>query len=59
MKRPSELGQAVIACILFWVAVAVFILLVASCGGTFVLRSDGSVSYTTPEILKPKIEVAK
>ena len=59
MKRPSELGQAVIACILFWVAVAVFILLVTSCGGTFVLRPDGSVSYTTPEILKPRINSGK
>jgi len=27
----------------------------ASCGGTFILRPDGSLAYTTPEILKPVI----
>lgn len=36
------------------------ILLATSCGGTFVLRPDGSLSYTTPEILKaPIVEGAK
>lgn len=30
-------------------------LAIASCGGTFVLRPDGSLSYTTPEILKAPI----
>ena len=28
---------------------------VTGCGGTFVLRPDGSLSYTTPEILKATI----
>jgi hypothetical protein len=27
----------------------------SSCGGTFTLRPDGSLAYTTPEILKPVI----
>jgi hypothetical protein len=32
----------------------------SGCGGTFALRPDGSLSYTTPEILKaPIIESAK
>ena len=26
-------------------------LALASCGGTFTLRPDGSLSYTTPEIM--------
>jgi hypothetical protein len=35
-------------------------LLLASCGGTFTLRPDGSIAYTTPEILKaPIVEPAK
>jgi hypothetical protein len=35
-------------------------LILASCGGTFVLRPDGSIAYTTPEILKaPIVESAK
>jgi hypothetical protein len=35
-------------------------LLLASCGGTFVLRPDGSLAYTTPEILKaPIVEPVK
>jgi hypothetical protein len=35
-------------------------LILASCGGTFVLRPDGSIAYTTPEILKaPIVEPAK
>ena len=34
--------------------------LLTSCGGTFTLRPDGSLSYTTKEILKaPIVEVAK
>ena len=27
--------------------------LLAGCGGTFVLKPDGSLSYTTPELIKP------
>jgi hypothetical protein len=27
----------------------------SSCGGTFALRTDGTVTYTTPEILKAPI----
>ena len=35
-------------------------LILASCGGTFTLRPDGSLAYTTPEILKaPIIESVK
>jgi hypothetical protein len=35
-------------------------LILANCGGTFVLRPDGSIAYTTPEILKaPIVESAK
>jgi len=35
-------------------------LLLASCGGTLTLRPDGSIAYTTPEILKaPIIESVK
>jgi hypothetical protein len=35
-------------------------LLLASCGGTFALRPDGTVTYTTPEILKaPIVEPSK
>jgi hypothetical protein len=30
-------------------------LALTSCGGTFTLRPDGSLAYTTPEILKPVI----
>jgi len=30
-------------------------LAVSGCGGTFTLRTDGSLAYTTPEILKPII----
>ena len=30
-------------------------LLLVSCGGTFTLRPDGTIGYTTPEILKPVI----
>jgi hypothetical protein len=29
--------------------------ILTSCGGTFVLRPDGSIGYTTPEIIKPII----
>ena len=27
------------------------VLVLTSCGGTFALRSDGTLSYTTPEII--------
>lgn len=30
-----------------------------SCGGTFTLRPDGSLAYTTPEILKAPIVYEK
>ena len=30
-------------------------LILTGCGGTFTLRPDGSLAYTTPEILKPVI----
>lgn len=30
-------------------------LILVGCGGTFVLRPDGSLSYTTKEILKAPI----
>jgi hypothetical protein len=33
--------------------------LLTSCGGTFTLRPDGSLSYTTPEILKAPIVPTK
>ena len=31
------------------------VMALTGCGGTFVLRPDGSLSYTTPEILKAPI----
>jgi len=34
-------------------------LFVSSCGGTFTLRPDGSLAYTTPEILKAPIVYEK
>lgn len=35
-------------------------LALAGCGGTFTLRPDGSLSYTTKEILKaPSVESTK
>ena len=39
-------------------AVAILLLvalcsMLAGCGGTFVLKPDGSLSYTTPELIKP------
>lgn len=33
----------------------VLTLILTSCGGTFTLRPDGSLSYTTPEIIKAPI----
>lgn len=41
--------------LLFWAAVIVAVFLLSSCGGTITLRPDGSLSYTTPEILKATI----
>lgn len=41
--------------LLFWAAVIVAAFLLTSCGGTITLRPDGSLSYTTPEILKAPI----
>jgi hypothetical protein len=36
------------------------VMALTSCGGTFTLRPDGSLSYTTKEILKaPIVEAAK
>ena len=29
------------------------VLALTSCGGTFILKSDGSLSYTTPKIMRP------
>jgi len=34
-------------------------LFLSSCGGTFTLRPDGSLAYTTPEILKAPIVYEK
>jgi hypothetical protein len=34
-------------------------LAITSCGGTFTLRPDGSLAYTTPEILKAPIVYEK
>jgi len=34
-------------------------LFLSSCGGTFTLRPDGSLAYTTPEILKAPIVCEK
>lgn len=34
-------------------------LALASCGGTFTLRPDGTIGYTTPEILKAPIVYEK
>jgi len=34
-------------------------LFVSGCGGTFTLRPDGTIGYTTPEILKPPIVFEK
>jgi hypothetical protein len=34
-------------------------LFLSSCGGTFTLRPDGSLAYTTPEILKAPIVFEK
>ena len=35
--------------------VALVALWLTSCGGTITLRPDGSLAYTTPEVLKPSI----
>ncbi len=34
-------------------------LVLSSCGGTFTLRPDGTIGYTTPEILKAPIVFEK
>jgi hypothetical protein len=45
---------------IFRVIIAAFAILLQGCGGTFTLRPDGSISYTTKEILKaPIVEVEK
>ncbi len=35
--------------------VVMVVIAMTSCGGTFTLRPDGTIGYTTPEILKPVI----
>lgn len=41
-------------------AILAGVMAMTGCGGTFTLRPDGSLSYTTPEILKaPIVESAK
>lgn len=39
--------------------VALVAVLLSSCGGTFTLRPDGTIAYTTPEILKAPIVYEK
>ena len=41
------------------IAILVTCLVLSSCGGTFTLRPDGSIGYTTPEILKAPIVYEK
>ena len=37
--------------------IAIASIALTSCGGTFMLRPDGSLAYTTTELIKPAIIV--
>lgn len=58
-QRNRSTGVLLIDLILAFALLA-GVMAMASCGGTFTLRPDGSLSYTTKEIIKaPIVESAK
>lgn len=58
-KRKRSTGMLLFDLIIA-ALILVGIMILTGCGGTFTLRPDGSLSYTTPEILKaPIVEPVK
>lgn len=58
--RRSRSAKDLLASLLIAVLLLAAVMALSSCGGAFTLRPDGSLSYTTPEILKaPIVEEAK
>lgn len=52
-RRFTSKGSTTIACIVNHALVLLASILLTGCGGTFTLSPGGSLSYTTPRIIKP------
>ncbi len=52
-RVPPKDTPGLIATLILSLALLVIVMLLTSCGGTFVLMPDGTVSYTTPAIVVP------
>jgi hypothetical protein len=52
-RTPPKDTVGLLSTLLLSLALLAIVMLVTSCGGTFVLMSDGTISYTTPAIIAP------
>lgn len=54
-RRPGYNTADLLMKLVMSLLLLALVMVATSCGGTFMLRPDGSLSYTTPEILKAPI----
>jgi hypothetical protein len=52
-SKPPRDTVGLISTLLLSLALLAVVMLLTSCGGTFVLMPDGTISYTTPAIIAP------
>jgi hypothetical protein len=57
--RPQQSTRSLLVSLALSSAILAAIIALTSCGGTFTLRPDGTIGYTTPEILKAPIVYEK